>query len=42
VEATGNKFKATREFWVRPCDELIDKLASQVGTENIKICGGNK
>ena len=42
VEETGNKFKASKEFWVRPCDELIGKLASQVGIENVKICGGNK
>jgi DNA polymerase-3 subunit alpha len=42
VEATGNKFKATREFWVRPCDELIKEIASQVGAENVKMSGGNK
>jgi DNA polymerase-3 subunit alpha len=42
VEETGKKFRATKEFWVQPCDELMERLASRVGIKNVKMCGGKQ
>ncbi len=39
---TGKKFRTSRELWVDPCSELMQKLGEIIGTDNVKLCEEKK
>ncbi|NCA78431.1 MAG: hypothetical protein EOM90_19040, partial [Alphaproteobacteria bacterium] len=39
---TGKKFRTSRELWVNPCSELMQKLGEIIGADNVKLCEEKK